>query len=259
MELLTLFVIVFIHELGHAAAAKALGFKVLSIQLLPFGGVAVIEDDGRMTAWREIVIAVSGPLQNALMIGGAWICLSIGWGEADFLNYIIQGNLIIALFNLLPVLPLDGGKILQALVSLFAPYHATLIWTTRFGLACSVLLLAFGLSPLMAGGGVRLNLLMVGLFLAYSNFIEHKNVPYRFMRFLMNRNETYAEQEEGAEPANPIVADSSKPLDDIMRLFKRGKYHLVYVVNRGEGLLAVIPEQRIIASYFSAGRPPWYG
>ncbi|KKO51312.1 M50 family metallopeptidase [Paenibacillus sp. DMB20] len=259
LELLTLFGIVFIHELGHAGAALAMGFKVRSIQMLPFGGVAVIEDvEGRLNAVREIVIALAGPLQNAIMIGAALTCQSAGLGDGPFLSYIIQGNLIIALFNLLPILPLDGGKVLQALVSLFVPYHATLLWTARAGLACSLLLLGYGLWPLLSGEGLRLNLLMIGLFLAYSNFEDHRNVPYRFLRFLVTRSRMFEDHELRTAGAQPIVADSSKPLHEILRLFKREKYHLIYVMNRQGGLMAVVPEQHVIASYFASGGTPWY-
>ncbi|NMO95314.1 M50 family metallopeptidase [Paenibacillus lemnae] len=256
LELLTLFTIVFIHELGHAGAAAAMGFKVRSIQMLPFGGVAVIEDNGRMNAYREMVIALAGPLQNAVMIGAGMLCQSMGWGDAQFLGYIIQSNIIIALFNLLPILPLDGGKLLQAAISLFAPYHSTLIWTSRAGLACSVIMLVYALLPLIHGKGVQLNLILIGLFLVYSNFEDYRNIPYRFLRFLVNRNRSYEDQEQESGAAQPIVADSSKPLDDILRLFKREKYHLIYVMSRSGGLLAVLPEQQVIASYFSTKNPP---
>lgn len=258
-ELLTLFAIVFVHELGHAGAALAMGFKVRSVQLLPFGGVAVIEDDeGRMNAAREIVIALAGPLQNALMIGLAAICLKAGWGNTEFLVYLIQGNLIIALFNLLPVTPLDGGRVLQALVSLMLPYHSTLLWTARAGLACSLLMLGYGVWPMLDGEGPRINLLMIGLFLAYSNFEDHRSVPYRFLRFLVSRNRMHEDTEQETGGAQPIVADSSKPLYEILRLFKREKYHLIYVMNRQGGLLAVVPEQKVISSYFSSGGFPWH-
>lgn len=256
LELLTLFIIVFIHELGHAAAAAAMGFKVRAIQMLPFGGVAVIEDDGRMTAWKEIVIALSGPLQNVIMIGLALCCRWAGWGDEAMLAYIIQGNVMIALFNLLPILPLDGGKVLQALISLIAPYHATLVWTSRAGICGSLLMIAYGLAPLSSGGGIRLNLLMIGLFLAYSNFEDHRNVPYRFLRFLVQRSEIYERNLERLGPAQPIVADSAKPLSDIMRLFKREKYHLIYVMGGPGRLLAVVPEQHVISSYFASNGPP---
>ncbi|MGG1876245.1 M50 family metallopeptidase [Paenibacillus sp. 7541] len=258
LELITLFIIVFIHELGHAFAAAALGCKVRSIQMLPFGGVAVIEENGGMTALKEITIALAGPLQNVIMIGLALLCKTLGLGEAAFLDYIIQGNMMIALFNLLPVLPLDGGKVLQAAISLVAPYHATLLWASRIGIVFSLIMVGYSLLPLLNGGGMQLNLLMIGLFLAYSNIEDLRNVHYRFLRFLVQRSELYEQSPESIGTAQPIVADSAKPLSDIMRLFKREKYHLIYVMNRRGSLMAVVPEQRVISSFFSTQDPLLY-
>lgn len=251
IELITLFAIVFIHECGHAAAAALLGCRVLSIQMLPFGGVAVIEDGGRLTAGREIIIALAGPLQNILMVGITMLLQYANLGDPVFLAYIIQGNLLIALFNLLPVLPLDGGKIVQALVSLIAPYYATLMWTYRISILCSTGVILYAISKWITGDyGLPLNILLIGLFLFYSNVTDYRNVPYRFIRFLMNREGAFAHHAATGSLAQPIISFPAKPLDTILRLLKREKYHMVYVMNRQGRIMAVLPEQRIIGSYF---------
>lgn len=251
IELITLFAIVFIHECGHAAAAALLGCRVLSIQMLPFGGVAVIEDGGRLTAGREIIIALAGPLQNIVMVGITMLLQYANLGDPVFLAYIIQGNLLIALFNLLPVLPLDGGKIVQALVSLIAPYYTTLMWTYRISILCSTGVILFAISKWITGDyGLPLNILLIGLFLFYSNVTDYRNVPYRFIRFLMNREGAFAHHASTGSLAQPIISFPAKPLDTILRLLKREKYHMVYVMNRQGRIMAVLPEQRIIGSYF---------
>ncbi|QOS80796.1 M50 family metallopeptidase [Paenibacillus sp. JNUCC31] len=251
IELITLFTIVFIHECGHAAAAALLGCRVLSIQMLPFGGVAIIEDGGNITARREIMIALAGPLQNMLMVGIVLLLKYGSVGDPVFLDYIIKGNLLIALFNLLPVLPLDGGKIVQALVSLFAPYYTTLMWTYRISIVCSAGVIVFAISRWFAGGyGLPLNILLIGLFLFYSNVTDYRNIPYRFIRFLMNREGTFAQYAATGSLAQPIISFPAKPLEPILRLLKRERYHMIYVMNRQGRILAVLPEQRIIGSYF---------
>lgn len=250
LELLTLFTIVFIHEMGHVIAALLNGVTVKSVQLLPFGGVAVIEDHGRLTAGREITIALAGPLQNGIMIVMALLLQQAGGGSSAFLAYFIQANAIIALFNLLPVLPLDGGKILQAALSMLVPYYYTLLWSGRVSITASVLVICYALLPLMTGGGLRLNLLMIGAFLLYSNVTDQRNLPYRFVAFLMNREAAYERHLRSGSAARPIVAFSAKPLDDILRLFKRNQYHFIYVMNDDKNVVAVVPEQRLISSYF---------
>lgn len=250
LELLTLFTIVLIHEMGHVCAALLAGVTVRSVQLLPFGGVAVIEDHGRLTAGREIGIALAGPLQNGVMILAAFTLQQAGAANSAFLTYFIQANAIIALFNLLPVLPLDGGKILQSALSLLAPYYYTLLWGGRVSIAASALVIGYALLPLGTGGGLRLNLLMIGAFLLYSNMTDHRNLPYRFVAFLMNREAAYERYSRSGSAARPIVAFSAKPLDDILRLFKRNQYHFIYVLNNNKEVLAVVPEQRLISTYF---------
>ncbi|MCH1641613.1 M50 family metallopeptidase [Paenibacillus timonensis] len=250
LELLALFAIVFVHEMGHVFAARMYGIKVISVQMLPFGGVAVMEDAGDITAGREIVIALAGPLQNVLLIGASLLLHVAGMWDGPFLNYFIQSNLLIALFNLLPILPLDGGKISQALCSLAMPYYATLIWSYRISLLFSALLLAYSFLPLLLGlGGMQLNLLMIGLFLLYSNLTDYRNIPYRFLRFLVNRDRSFSRHLLTGTLAQPIVADKTKPLDHILRLFKREKYHFVYVMNHQGNIVAVVPEQRVISSF----------
>ncbi|OKP96305.1 M50 family metallopeptidase [Paenibacillus sp. P46E] len=250
LELLTLFTIVFIHELGHVCAALLCGVHVKSVQLLPFGGVAVMEDHGRLNATREIGIAVAGPLQNLLLILMAYGLQQAGYGSGGFLAYFIQANAIIGLFNLLPVLPLDGGKIFQATLSLLLPYYVTLLWCGRVSIAASVLVVLYSILPLGTGGGLRLNLLMIGAFLLYSNLTDQRNLPYRFVSFLMNREAVYERYRQSGSAVRPIVAFSAKPLDDILRLFKRNHYHFIYVMNEEKTIVAVVPEQKLISSYF---------
>ncbi|EES73050.1 peptidase, M50 family [Paenibacillus sp. oral taxon 786 str. D14] len=254
LELLALFTIVFVHEMGHVFAARMYDIKVLSVQMLPFGGVAVMEDAGDLTAGREMVIALAGPLQNLLLIGASLLLHAVGIWDGPFLSYFIQSNLLIALFNLLPILPLDGGKISQALCSLVMPYYATLLWSYRISLLFSALLVAYSFLPLWLGlGGMQLNLLLIGLFLLYSNLTDYRNIPYRFIRFLVNRDRSFSRHLLSGTLAQPIVAEKTKPLDHILRLFKREKYHFIYVMNQQGNIVAVVPEQRVISSFLQGG------
>lgn len=249
LELLTLFAIVLIHEFGHVGAARMYGLDVVSVQLLPFGGVAVVEDHGRMTAGKEIIIALAGPLQNAVMISAAWLLLSAGWGNPEFLQYLIHANTVIALFNLLPVLPLDGGRIVRAAVSEVTPYYFTLLWSGRISIAASAGIVAYSLLPLLSGNGPLLNLLLIGGFLLATNVQDQRNLPYRFLAFLTHRNTESDRRLAEGGTARPIVAPSAKPLESVLRLFRRNHYHLIYVVNDQGTIVAVVPEQRLVSSF----------
>jgi Zn-dependent protease len=122
-EYLTLFLIVLLHEFGHALATRQTGGKANEIILWPLGGVAFVQPPQR--AGAQLWAIAAGPLVNVLLVptlyGVKWARLSFGWGlgEADFgryLNTVILINWSLLIFNLLPVYPLDGGQILRSLL-----------------------------------------------------------------------------------------------------------------------------------------------
>ena len=112
----------FLHELGHLCAGLALGFKVNSIGVNPFGFQISfktrIEDynqrikEGNELSIKKIVIALSGPLMNLLIV---LICYFVKTEYIFLREQIIYANLLLAIFNLLPIYPLDGGRILKEL------------------------------------------------------------------------------------------------------------------------------------------------
>lgn len=137
---LGIFLIVLLHELGHSLTAKKLGFQADSITLMLLGGVAWIgKDSGTMTWWKNFLISAAGPAVNVL-IAGLMAIIGNKFGFHDFVGFmetyskesstaaltsyglalyvwhlVYLFNIIILLFNLLPVFPLDGGQIAQSL------------------------------------------------------------------------------------------------------------------------------------------------
>ena len=95
---------------------------------------------------------------------------------------------MIGLFNLLPILPLDGGKLMQAALSQTLSFHQTLVWGIRISLVFSAIMIGYSIIPWfhMSSSGIQLNLLTVGLFLFFTNWVAKRHIPYLFLRFLTN-------------------------------------------------------------------------
>jgi stage IV sporulation protein FB len=247
-ELVTLFFIVLWHELGHLVTALRFGWTVREVKLLPFGGVVEVEEAGTLPVREEIWVAIAGPIQNAILAAISYGLGQAGWIDTGWSDDFVRANVLIGLFNLLPVLPLDGGRMLQAWISLQVPFHRTLMWSAKISLVFSGLIVIASMYPFLIGGLLHLNLLTVGLFLCVSNWTYFRNVPFLFLRFLVHRTESSEKYFDRGTLSRPIVIADNRPLSHIIRLFMKEEYHLVYVMKRGR-ITKVVPEKTIIDGF----------
>jgi len=126
LYILALFASVLLHELAHALVARLYGIGTVEIVMFPIGGVARPERIPK--AGEELWIALAGPLMNLLIAVGLWFGFAARQGivaleelrqptDANLAERIAIGNLILCVFNLLPALPMDGGRILRSLLA----------------------------------------------------------------------------------------------------------------------------------------------
>ncbi len=126
MFIAAVFGCVVLHELGHTLAARRYGIHTPRITLLPIGGVAQME---RMpeNPWQEVVVAIAGPMVNVaiagLLIYGFDVAIneqalgSIESPQSSFWSRLAAVNIMLVVFNLIPAFPMDGGRVLRALLS----------------------------------------------------------------------------------------------------------------------------------------------
>lgn len=115
--LLAVFGSVLLHELGHALMARRYGVRTRNILLTPIGGVASLE--GMPASGRaELEVAVAGPAVNvALAAGLALVHALTGWSAFGLIEGLMWANVSLAVFNMIPAFPMDGGRALRALLA----------------------------------------------------------------------------------------------------------------------------------------------
>lgn len=155
--MLGLFVSLLFHELSHSVVARAYGLPVRRITLFLFGGVAEMEAEPK-EPWIEFWIAIAGPIAS-VVLGAAFYLLAMAMaaaglpdhvaGVARYLGFI---NLLLAIFNMVPGFPLDGGRVLRAtLWQLKGDIRWATRWATRMGQGFGLLLVALGLASFVGG------------------------------------------------------------------------------------------------------------
>lgn len=137
---LAIFACVLLHEYGHALAARRFGIPTHDIMLLPIGGVARLERMPSRPA-HELWVALAGPAVNVviacalaawLMLAGTWEPIrSLSTTSGSFIERLLVVNVFLVLFNMIPAFPMDGGRVLRALLAMRLEYaRATRIAAT---------------------------------------------------------------------------------------------------------------------------------
>lgn len=245
-EICVLFLIVIIHEMGHVTAAWSFGWRMSSMELLPFGGVAKTEEWGTVPSREEIVVALAGPLQHVFIIFVSLFFYATHFWTKEWTEYFIQANLIIAAFNLLPIYPLDGGRIVQCLFSYCFPFLTCIRYTIWISILLSFVL--FICSFFIPGNVVHLPLLCISSFLITSNLISLRKTHYQYMRFLVGR------RDKGVPDSARVKKVRIKENDSlwyIMKGWHKEKYHLFEVVDSKGKVVGLLPEERVLERYFS--------
>src|SRR5437660_11376160 len=157
LVILLLFGCVVLHEFGHAFAAKAFGINTPDIPLLPIGGVARLERMPEEPV-QELIIAAAGPAVNVIIA----ICLYLVIGTrgllepgtvqgGDLIAQLLTINVVLVLFNLLPAFPMDGGRVLRALLATRLSYARATQIAASIGQGCAFIFGFIGLfgNPLL--------------------------------------------------------------------------------------------------------------
>jgi Zn-dependent protease/CBS domain-containing protein len=128
---LSLFLCVLLHEFGHVAAARYFGIRTPQITLLPIGGIAELEKIPK-DPLKELVIAIAGPCVNVVIVGVLWAVTRVApdWQltltpaeSVPLLESVMRINVMLAVFNLIPAFPMDGGRVLRALLAYRMPWN----------------------------------------------------------------------------------------------------------------------------------------
>lgn len=240
---------VVLHELGHTLAARRYGIHTPRITLLPIGGVAQME---RMpdNPWEEVVVAIAGPLVNvaiaSILILGFGVELneqalgSIENPESSFWSRLAAVNIVLVVFNLIPAFPMDGGRVLRALLSTRLSRSRATDVAARTG---QITALAFGFLGLVSGNAL---LVFVAIFVYLAAGGEAQAVSLQELARRIRTRDAMITRFESL--------DTGASLGDAAEALLRTTQHEFPVIDGAGKLRGVLTREALVAGLARDGR-----
>ena len=169
------------HELGHLLAGLVMGMKPEKIELMPYGlsiSFKLIPDDynksvlnGNILVVKKILVALAGPITNLMII-----CMFMNFKSSISLNvWIVYANLLLIVFNLIPLYPLDGGRILKGILHIFLGKKKAEKYTNSFSFAILIIITFVASIAIFYMENIAIFLITIFLWILY---IKH-DILYR--------------------------------------------------------------------------------
>lgn len=256
ISVFTLFTCVILHELGHALAARRYGISTLNIVLLPIGGVAMLERlpvDPR----QELAVAFAGPAVNFLIaliflpvllvmdsrvIGEmSNFILNINQGAFPpfrvsffhwFAFFLVTLNIIVGLFNLIPAMPMDGGRVLRALLAIKLPRHKATQIAATIGAIISGVIVIYGVF------NKNWILVFIGLYVFTSAFGEFRTI----------KNELFLAENKVSQlmDTNFSMINEETSLKKVVEAFTLQDLNYLIVQGNSGGVVGVLTQESVL-------------
>jgi len=240
------FACVLIHEIGHSLIARRFGKEAKSITLLPIGGVAAMEEMPEKPG-QEIAMSIMGPFINLVIAGilyllvGRWTGIGVANLYPDSMRTFFAGligiNIMLAVFNLIPAFPMDGGRVLRGILSMKMDYVKATSAAVFIGQAIAIFFIFFGIF-------FNWWLALIGLFLYIGAGSEKSHVILRSFLHQVPASEAMATDFRSLRP--------EELLSSALEHFYHGCQEDFPVIGE-KGLEGILTRERILASIHEKG------
>jgi stage IV sporulation protein FB len=244
-----IFLALLLHELAHIFMAALLNVKTYEIRLLPFGCSAHMDDIFETHPFHETLIALAGPVVSVVC---AMACITmdryypalLGTAGKTFTDY----SFLITGFNLLPALPLDGGRVLRACISRSNDRGRATKITAILGIVLGAGMVSYGIYTFIMHKGDAV-LPMLGVFLVLSAADEIKQSKFQLAKALVNRSRRHEQDESMGVKILAVREDME--IEKAVRLFKDNNYYVLRILDNDLNLIGSVDESMVQNSYMS--------
>lgn len=227
-----------LHETAHLIFAELFGYRVQEFKLTPLGGCMTIDALMAVHPVAEFVIAFAGPFSNLLMAGGVQYLGLLGI-KSPWLDNWGQWNWLLGIVNLIPAAPLDGGRLLHALIKKITPVESGTTIIKTIGRFVGGFILTLGIIRLWTGRPGIL-FILTGIFILYQvNNYQSPKID-SFWRMSEKRKRTFGIK--GYATLKPVLVKADAFIRDIIQRYG-GDELLIFLINGPEEIRLVTEEK----------------
>lgn len=246
VQSITIFASVLLHEIGHAVVAKALRIKVEEIELFPFGGIAKMEDVTKYGGFTEAWIALGGPAVSGSIAAAATVFAERG----EVFESIAQFNFILFAFNILPALPMDGGRILRNMLVHHMSYKRATKTMVVSGRLIAIALVLYNITEITS----RSNTVAYIITAVFIYMGCYREVKYSSYYYLLHRN-NYKKARAGKPRVRTRIVKVHQ--DTLVRLaanqFSPGIVCIIHVLDESGHVVRVLKEADVMDALIKHG------
>lgn len=224
---LSFVVAMLLHEAAHLLTAAAFRVKIYGLECTPFGCTAKTAGFAFANHGAEAIMAAAGPAMNVLLA-----CIMLLVQEkmlfADYTHQFIEANIGIAAVNLLPVFPMDGGRILGSVLAAYYPAGICNRITGALGVGVGICIFGFGIWQMIIAR-LNISVLLVGIFMVYSGISQYRSKDANNMEFWMKREQQFLKK--GIADAHVIAAHKDVRAGAVLPAMHHRKYNMICVVD----------------------------
>lgn len=236
------FISIFLHESGHIAIALKNGCRLVFIRLLPIGINAEL-DTKNCTASALIAIYAGGPATNLLLSASVYFLYLASPIRNEFFYFFTISNICLAAFNLIPVFPLDGGRLLQEILKVKSGLFSSVKYIRCLTILLSIAFILIGLYQLLSGN-MQISLFFIGIYLLFFSKTEKMEASLMNIRQILLRKSKLIKK--GIYPSRGIVVMETIRLSETIRHMDYDRFHLIYILDVNLKLLKTVTENEIM-------------